>query len=68
MAEAHGGETMQKQEIQQCRDSCARTADMLRSVPQGLTSQRAKEALSGAAYHLEMCIHSCDEAIKDTGM
>ncbi len=58
---------MQKQELQDCRDACARTADQLRTIPVQLANQRAKEALSGAAYHLEMCIHSCDEVLKDLG-
>jgi len=50
-------------ELQQCRDACAKVADTLRTVTNTLQSQRAKEALTGGAFHLEQCVHDCDQAI-----
>lgn len=50
-------------EVQRCRDACAKTADSLRSVTNTVHNQRAKEALTGGAYFLEQCIRDCDQTI-----
>ncbi len=42
----------------------ARTADTLRTLTNTLVGQRGKEALTSAAFHLEQCVHQCDDTIK----
>lgn len=50
-------------EIQKERDSAAKTADSLRNLTNMVKTQRGKEALTSAAFHLEQCVHQCDDTI-----
>jgi hypothetical protein len=51
-------------QVQKERDTVARTADTLRTLTNTLVGQRGKEALTSAAFHLEQCVHQCDDTIK----
>jgi hypothetical protein len=49
--------------IKECRDHCEQTANQIRSIANNTKDQRSREMLTMGAGHLEMCIHTCDEAL-----
>lgn len=49
--------------VKQCRDDCEKLANQIRTIANNTTDQRSREMLTLGASHLEMCIHSCDEAL-----
>lgn len=51
-------------ELQQCRNQCDQLGNQIRTIANNAPDQRAKEMLTLGAGHLEMCIHSCDQALK----
>ncbi|MDA8211382.1 MAG: hypothetical protein M0021_05820 [Clostridia bacterium] len=53
-----------KQEVQQCIDACTQVANRLRTTTNGITSAAAREMATLGAGHVEMCIRSCEKAMK----
>jgi len=49
-------------EIQSCIDKCTKTAQMIRSIANGMVDHRGRYALAEADRHIELCIHSCLDA------
>ncbi|MFA5881490.1 MAG: hypothetical protein WC834_04770 [Eubacteriales bacterium] len=54
-----------KQEVQQCIDTCTQAANMLRSATNSIPDATSREMASMGAAHIEMCIRSCEQV---TGM
>lgn len=55
---------MVQQQIQQCAQQCSNLANDVRGMANQAPDQRAREMLSAAAVHLEMCVHSCNDAFQ----
>ncbi|MEW6662489.1 MAG: hypothetical protein ACOY9Y_11615 [Bacillota bacterium] len=51
-----------KVDIQNCIDSCTKTAQMIRNIANQMVDHRARYALSEADRHIELCIHGCMDA------
>lgn len=51
------------QQVQSCSQKCSDVANQLRTIANQAPEQRAREMLTFAAVHLEMCVHECDEAV-----
>lgn len=54
------------QQILQCAHQCSNTANTLRMIANQAPDQRAREMLTAGAMHLEMCVHTCNDAIQMT--
>ncbi len=52
------------QQVLQCAQRCSNVANTLRSTANQAPDQRAREMLTAAAVHLEMCVHGCNDAIQ----
>jgi len=51
-----------KQEIQQCIDTCTQAANMLRTATNTIPDATSREMATMGAGHIEMCIRSCEQA------
>jgi len=50
-----------KQEIQQCIDSCTQASNMLRSAANSVPDAASREMATMGAAHIEMCVRSCEQ-------
>lgn len=53
-----------KQEIQQCIDTCTQAANMLRTATNSIPDATSREMSTLGASHIEMCIRSCEDVMK----
>ena len=53
-----------RQAVAQCIQQCVQAANQLRSAVNQIPDNRAREMATSAAAHIEMCIHSCEEAMR----
>lgn len=52
------------QPIARCVQECIQAANQLRSAANQIPDNRAREMATSAAAHIEMCIHSCEDAMR----
>ncbi|MBZ4688505.1 MAG: hypothetical protein PWQ96_1349 [Clostridia bacterium] len=55
-----------KQKIQQCISDCQQVINDLQSLADSTTETKLKSTLNESAHHLEMCVHECQFALKQT--
>jgi len=51
-----------KQEIQQCIQSCTRVANELRLAANGVNQAAIRDMLTQGTHHVEQCIRQCESA------